>query len=235
MIERFGSLTSGLGDVLLLTSLCKYFPGRFTIQLPSKVSRFSILFDGLANVEISDDVDVIPDVGSGHYATTKLRNLFGSSADHLDNRPLVLHFNLESELWVRSYLSKFTNPIILVTKCAKAHDKTRSLPHALSAKIFEDLKGRGFTPILCQSSSNPDTSLDCEKLTDIDLSKYVALLRACGRYVGANTGDMHLAVGLGCLVNVYQPKSGGSFWHNNWNYNHPLVAYNTFQDDFTIS
>jgi len=62
---KFGSTTYGMGDTLLLTSVCKYFPNKFTIQLTKDVSRFSIFFEHLANVEICEKHQINPilDIG----------------------------------------------------------------------------------------------------------------------------------------------------------------------------
>ena len=54
---KISSSTSGLGDTLLLTSICRNMPNKLTVQLPTTQSRFSILFDGLAQVELCQEKD----------------------------------------------------------------------------------------------------------------------------------------------------------------------------------
>ena len=82
---KFGSSTHGLGDTLLLTAVCKYFPNQCVVQLPSN-SKFSILFDNLASVELCDQSEIkpIPEIGWGHYSTRKLRYFFGDVADTMN-------------------------------------------------------------------------------------------------------------------------------------------------------
>ena len=129
---KFGSLTYGLGDTLLLTSVCKYFLNQFTVQLPHDKARFSVLFDHIAKVELCDESEIRPltESGSGHYATRKLRCLFGSVAESMDNRPLVLHSNYKSEKWAYSFLKGKPNPVIFAPNCSKHNSDIRNIPES---------------------------------------------------------------------------------------------------------
>lgn len=236
MISKFGSKTNGLGDVLLLTSICKYFPNKLTIQLPSNISRFSILFDGLANVEITENINYINEYGSGHYSITKLRYFFGNDADFLDPRPLVLYSDIESEIWAYETLKKYTNPIIFVPNCSKGWHSIRSIPEYKSLKLMEDLiQKKKCTPLLVANSENfPNYLNDYENIfVDIPLKKYICLLRRCGIYFGCDTGDMNLAISTGCYCNVFKPIDGNGYFSYQWNYNHPTIKYEIF--DYDIS
>jgi hypothetical protein len=228
---KFGCQSYGLGDTLFLTSLCKYFPNKFTIQLPEEKSHYSILFQNLATVEIckKEEIITIQDLGSGHYATRKLRNLFGEVANTLDNRPLVLYSDLESEKWAYEYLKRKKNPVIFVPTCSKYWSSVRSLPKEFAESLLEKLKKQSKTPIICQSSSN---TLDIEGtwLLDLDLRKYICLLRMCKTYMGANTGDEHLATAVGCKTYVFQPKDGNGFLSSEWNYDHPNSEYYNWEE-----
>lgn len=228
-INKFGSSTTGLGDILLLTSICKYFPKQLTIQLQKSINRFSILFENLANIEITDNVNIIPDVGYDHYATTKLRNFF-DKAEYFDNRPLVLYSDIESELWANDFLKKIKNPVIFVPHCAKHWHNTRSIPTSKIKEIYNEFIKRDFTPIIIQSSSNKVQEIgNSITLTDLELRKYICLLRKCGFYCGCNTGDMHLAISVGCLVRVFEPFDDMHFQSFRWKYNHPTIKYLNFQ------
>jgi ADP-heptose:LPS heptosyltransferase len=223
---KFGSSQYGMGDTLLLTSLCKYFPNKFTIQLTEDASRFSIFFDHLARIEVCAKNEIVPiaDIGaSGHYATRKLRNFFGNAADGLDNRPLVLFSDKESEIWASDFLKHKKNPCIVVKNCSKRHSDTRSIPDSFFSEILKYIK-KNNTPIICQSSFNYTKTEEIE-FTDLDLKKYIALLRQTGIYYGANTGDEHLATALGCRTFVWQPKDSEKFNSSEWNYNHPNSTY----------
>lgn len=224
---KLASSSCGLGDILLLTSICKNLIAdsrKPIVSLPKKIERFKILFDGIADVVIEESSEYTKDIGDGHYSTRKLRNFF-ENADLLDNRPIVIHSNKESERWVENYLRDKTNPVIFVPHCAKNWHEVRSLKQNLIEDLFSKLLNLGYTPILCQSSNNL-VNLNYEnKLTDLELSKYICLLRKVGLYFGCNTGDMHLALSVGAVCNVFQPSNNPFFNENEWNYDHPSILY----------
>lgn len=224
---KLSSPSHGLGDILLLTSVCKNLIAEGQkpfVSLPPKIERFSILFDGLADVLIEESCENTKDIGYGHYATRKLRNFF-KEADCLDNRPLVLHTDENSERWVTEYLSNKKLPIIFVPHCAKNWHQVRSLNQNIIEDLFAKFLNSGHTPIVCQSSNN-QVKLNYENtLTDLDLSKYICLLRRVGLYFGCNTGDMHLALSVGAVCTVFQPSNSPFFNESEWNYKHPSISY----------
>lgn len=223
---KISSINYGLGDTLMLTAVCKYFPNKLTVQLPPEKQKYSLLFSNLASVEIceKEQMTPLPDVGSGHYATRKLRNFFGEVADKLDNRPLVLYSDYESERWAFNYLQDKPKPVIVVPTCSKQWHLDRSVPKDLFKDVIDQCKKLGFTPIVCQSSNNFVDHSEIS-LVDCDLAKYICLLRMTKEYVGANTGDEHLATALGCKTTVFQPSRSESFNRLEWNYNHPNSNY----------
>ena len=225
MITKFGSPTCGMGDLLLLTSICKYFPNKLTIQLPPNKQKYSILFDGLANIEITENIYELPSLGSGHYSTKKLRNFFFNNAELLDNRPIVLYSDIESEKWSFEFLENKPNPVILVPNCSKEWASVRNMPKDIVEKNISNLKLNGFTPILMINKENKYETNYEHQLEDLELKKYICLLRRVGFYIGCNTGDEHLAIAVGCSTNVFQPKDGNGFYSIEWNYNHINNTY----------
>lgn len=224
--NKFGSSSQGMGDNIFLTPILRYFPNQLTIQLPVEKKRFSILFEGLAEVEITNDINIIPDLGpcGEHYTTRKLRNYFGDYATILDNRPIILHSKIESEIWAAEYLLDKPNPVVFVPTCSPAWKEVRNIPVDLAQNIFQNLKAAGFTPIVCQSSAN-FLDIGEHQLNDLDLSKYISLLRQVGFYAGANTGDLHLAIGVGAKAVCYEPQSHSLFQTSEWRYFHPNITY----------
>lgn len=227
---KIASTSQGLGDNLLLTPILKYFPNQITIQLPLKNERFRILFENLAKVEITDELQLWPDLGphGEHYATRKLRNFFGDSAIYLDNRPIVLYSDIESELWVNDYLKDKPNPVIFVPSCSKQWGSIRNIPLEIVNEILKNLKSSNATPIVCQSSNNY-IDLGEHQLNDLDLKKYICLLRKVGIYYGSNTGDEHLMTAVGGKTVVFQPQDNEYFCSSEWNYNHPNSVYHIWQ------
>lgn len=219
----------GLGDTLMLTSLAKNITEPVTVQLPKKVERFSILFDKLAVVEVIDDDKFrgyrkTSNFGCGPYVRQKLRGFFRNEAEYMDIRPLVLHTKPSSELWAAEYLLDKPNPVIFVPTCSPQWASVRNLPVKLAHSVYAELREKGFTPIVCQSSSN-FLDIGEHQLTDLDLSKYICLMRQVGFMVGANTGDEHLATAVGCKIIIYQPEDHSLFSSSEWNYIHPNSTY----------
>lgn len=224
----------GMGDTLLMTSVCKYFPFKFTIMLPKDQERYRLFFDNLANVEIIENIPFelltqysLKKIGDGHYATRMLRSLFGSEyGDLIDNRPLVLSTNFSSDKWVSNFLSNKRNPVVVSPMCSPLAKEIRGIPEVECRKIIRVLESRGYTPILMLSTSYQYSADICDNiLIDLDLSKYISLLRKCGIYYGSNTGDKHLAVAVGAETHVFEPKNHPMFNPLEWDYNHPSIKY----------
>jgi len=218
----------GLGDNLLLTPILRAIPNRLTVQLPMEQSRFSILFHGLANVELCQPSELVPvqDTGDGPYARRKLRTFFGSDAENMDIRPIVLYSDPDSESWVAEYLKDKPNPVIICPFVSKKWSNVRDLPMDIAQEIIYGAKLKGQTPIVVQSDSN--VQWPCDTLDNLELRKLICLLRKVGRFDGANTGVMHLAVAVGCLVNVYEPEDGPLFTSGEWRYESPSIKYFTW-------
>lgn len=224
---ELSSPSNGLGDILLLTAVCKNLLARgekATVVLPPQIQRFSILFDGLADVEIREPTSFTPDIGGGHYATRKLRNFF-QDADLLDNRPLVLHSDPESEQWAEDFLQNKKGSIIFVPYCAKQWHHVRSFNLQKAVKCFDQLLEMGYQPIICESSNNPSLIRSRENLIDLPLSKYISLLRRVGSYFGCNTGDFHLAAAVGAYCTVFQPQNHPLFNREEWDYKSSCIDY----------
>jgi hypothetical protein len=227
-LDNFGSRETGLGDTLLLTSICKYNVGKYKIQLRPSQERFKILFDDLADTEVTEKINFPAQIGGGHYSTRLLR-AFYKNADLLDNKPLVIHRDKDSEMWAESYLNQIKNPIIFVPTCAKRWSKIRNLPNDLVLNIFDSMAKQGFSPIVCSSKDNsPNIHHDVHTLIDLDLSKYISLLRKVGKYVGCNTGDMHLAISVGAECQVFQPQKNQFFYPEEWCYKSNNIKYVIF-------
>ena len=225
---KFGpSLESnGLGDILLFTSVCKYNPMKYTIQLPPNKEYCKILFKGLAEVEIIENPIYLQDIGGGHYATQKLRSIYGDSGSLLDNRPLVLYSDLESERWADDFIKDLKNPIIFVPNCSLKWHSIRSIPEDKANSIISELISNGYSPIVCSIDNNPFLySKIAINLLNLELNKYICLMRKVGRYIGCNTGDMHLAISVGAKTQVFQPRSQFGFNESDWNYSHPTIEY----------
>jgi len=224
---KLGSKTSGLGDILLLTALCRALPNQLTIQLPPEQKRFECLFQGLAKVEICPKEQIIcaQDFGDGHYARKKLRVFFGPDADNMDIRPLVIYTNPDDEQWAADYLRDKPNPVIVCPFVAKQWSQVRDLPFDIIQEILGLAKNRQETPIFIQDS---DQEWQYPTLRNLDLRKLICLMRQCGKYYGANTGLYHLAVAVGAQITCFQPEDGPLFQSSEWCYKHPTIKHYTW-------
>jgi len=229
---KLGTKNTGLGDILLLTSICKYFPNQFTVEISDKKKHYECIFSNLAKVIFNKEENITEteNLGNtGHWATRKLRNYFGPIADYMDNRPMVLYSDFESEKWAYEFLLDKCNPVIFVPTCSKRWAKTRDIPDNIVDNILEHFAKNKITPIICQSSQNIK-NIDGINLIDLDLKKYICLLRMVGIYHGANTGDEHLATAVGCRTFVHQPQDSDSFCRREWNYSNLNSTYFIWND-----
>lgn len=220
--------SQGLGDNLLMTPILRALPNKLTVQLPVEQSRFSILFQGLANIELCQPHELIPvqDIGDGPYARRKLRAFFGSDAENMDIRPIVLYADPDSDNWAAKYLRDKPNPVIVCPFVSKKWSNVRDLPLDIAQEIIRGAQLKGQTPIVVQSDS--DHKWPCDTLDNLELPKLICLLRQAGRMAGANTGVQHLAIAVGCMVDVYEPEDGPLFSSHEWRYQHSTIKYYTW-------
>lgn len=221
---KFGSLTHGMGDILILTAVVKHVENCI-IQLPKNKERYRIFFDQMCEVEITNGINPAIDIGYGHYATTKLRAFFGKNAEHMNNLPLVKYEDDESNQWAEDILKNIERPYIFTPTCSSHWAKVRNIP---SCYIDEILNGDG-TPIVCCSKDNKIYNSKIKyQFEDLDLKKYICLMRKVKKYIGANTGDMHLAVAVGASCKVYQPQKNNLFDPKQWCYYTDNMEYIEF-------
>ena len=95
----------------------------------------------------------------------------------------------------------------------------------IAENVLSTLLKQNYTPIICQNSKNIYNSIYENQIIDLDLNKYICLIRKVGIYFGCNTGDMHLSVATGALTTVFEPKETKTFKRQEWTYNHPSIKY----------
>lgn len=219
----------GLGDTILLTSVARHLKNP-TVQLPVRQQRFEILFRGLANVDIYQEVNpTLRDVGEGHYALRKLRGIFGSAAENMDYRPIVYADKMSegSKRFVENhYLRGKRNPVVICPFVAKQWSAVRDIPYDLVKEIIGGAKYRGETPIVVQDS---DVDWGVETLRSLHLEDLICLMARCKKLYTANTGVYHLGVALGMNVECYMPPDSHLFQSSEWCYfNEPTIKHVTW-------
>ena len=222
------SLSDGLGDTILLSSVCKYFPEKISVKLTEKVKRFGCLFKNIANIQISDDNSGDAcEIGLGHYATRKLRYFFGEYADLMDNRPICFFSDDKSEIAA----AKIKNGRICAIVCPTVADHWNdigSLPEKVFQSILKRLSDAEITPIII--SSGDYNCFNYEKYNNLPLETLVCLMRQCGQYEGTCTGLYHLAASVGAKINCFIPPKNNIFFPEEWCYDHPTIQHFTWQN-----
>lgn len=198
-----GSDAVGLGDILLLTAICRQT--KCIVQLPPKAGRLASLFDRLAPVEITERPVHTPDVGEDHWARCKLRGLGLQPNDYLP-RIVVPEVFPVAGIWSSFIWSNTVSP---------KWKHLRQIPPHMERTILDGLPGR-------QDDGGPA----------IPIRNKALVFRRCPRYIGADTGDMHLMLAVGGKCIVLIPDDCQDYQYRRWHYvDYPdRILYVNFRD-----
>lgn len=217
--------SSALGDVLLLTSLCKHVESPIVELTPSANKRFGSLFNGIAKVIETNNPKITKDIGSGTFVERKLRSI---GLENYDPLPKI-KISKEEEDWARKIISQYKNPIIFVANTSKRHKHIRECNPEIWNTIIEEIsKTRTIIQFgLSQNFTNFENTVVCK---DLDIRKTAALYSIVKEYFGVDTGDMHLMLSVGGTVNVLVPRSNNEYNHECWHYKSPKAKYILFEN-----
>lgn len=194
--------SSGLGDVTLLTSVCKHFPD-LIVQLHPDYERLSFLFDGicekveLTRTPVHTKGLLIPNTT---YSERMLRE-FGYLGD--DTLPFILTSS-DKYLKAKEKIKDIKNPIIVKYNCSKRWRHIRQYDfNYFQNEVYKWIE-RGFTPIQTGITDNFTPLSGCIHMVDEPLIDLAALYKAVGLYFGTDTGDPQLMIAVGgkCVVLV---------------------------------
>lgn len=197
----------GLGDLLVMLRY-RQFKNDIVITLPTKASHLAPLFYGVAPVFVTDNPAGIPKARPGAIPTLEL-----TAAEILDG-----------EAWA----SEFYNPVILKVNCAKRWTHIRETDHLKWQALVDSMPGRQFIQLGIQSHFRPLNGT--VKLLGLDVRKMAALMKAIGIYVGVDTGEMHMAMAVGCKCFVARPSDCVDYPYSMWQYNEPNMNYFGFDE-----
>lgn len=199
---------TGLGDILVSLRDAQCGNGSVFI-LPEKARRFAFLFDGVAPVLVSD---TFPEI-----KTTERRFACYSPGDDVVSQ-------------AKNDLSKFSNPIALKVNCSLAWRHIREAPIAKWVDIVKRLKDSGFQ-VIQYGVSGEVTKIDvCESFLDLPIPLLAAHYKVIGKYVGVDTGDMHLAISVGARCFVAIPSECNDYNYAKWHYHIDSVTYVNFSE-----
>jgi len=195
--------SSGLGDVLLLTAVCKHFPG-LTVQLHPNYQRFAFLFDGLCE-KVEFTTTPVHTLGMRPHKTVTEGMLEDFGYHGKDTTPFIF-VNRDDYEQAKQELKHIKNPIVVKANCSSRWKDVRQYDINYVQKEVNKLILAGFTPIQFGISDN-FTPLDgCIHMIDVDIQKLSAIYKVIGHYFGTDTGDMHLMIAVGGTCTVLVPE-----------------------------
>lgn len=215
------SASSNLGDNLSLTAVMRAAPCRVHLIDDEAVRSIAPLFDGLGEVVYDNDA---------RWASAEAQDLGPHSAKLLRARGLAAHSAIPSiqltdteVQWARHFLTdgQLTNCCII--KSSTQQPNYRTPPPGLMDRIIEANPDIQFiTSALSSSHAKHNFQYVPTKRTltmwDYPVRKLAAIYHVVGRYVGPDTGDMHLMLSVGGKVDVLVPDSRWDYDHNHFHY-----------------
>lgn len=217
------SSTYGMGDILLLTSIAKYFPN-CEVHLQPHAAKFSRFFRDISKqIIITENVVPTPDIGPGHYAQKKLRALGIENKCYL---PCVC-LNEQEKQDGLMFAQKYKNPIVFVGNVA-FHWKHEREPS--DKKYFQSLIDKlseTYTVLQFGLSSNFTEYNHTIPMVDISIDDLIKYYYGIGKFIGVDTGDTHLMLAVGGSCEAHIPRFG-SRSPELWNYNSLKIQYYYF-------
>lgn len=212
--------SSGMGDVLLLTAICRH-KRDCVVELHPSAQKFSCFFDNICeSVSITDNPLVTPDIGDDTFLERKLRacGLEGKLA-----MPYV-ELSLKDKQESFNLIKKYKNPIILVTNCSVRWRHVREINPEIWQNIIYKLKEK-YTFLQFGISDNFTPFEYTLHFKDLELKEQMMYYYSCGNYLGVDTGDRHLASALGCKTTVVCPNEGNGYFYKDWHYSKNFINY----------
>lgn len=215
--------SSGMGDVLLLTSICKHIPNT-TVELFPPAEKFKIFFDNICEkVIITENAFVTPDIPPGHFAQQKLRFY------NIENKCYLPYVNIKPEYILRGneLISRYRNPIVFVANCAK-HSKNRE-PHKSYFQPIIDSLSDSYSILQFGLSHNFAEYKHTIPIVDCSIYDLICYYSVIKKFVGVDTGDTHLMIAVGGSCDIFIPTNQYIRNSNWWNYNnYSHIKYHYF-------
>lgn len=195
--------SSGLGDVLLLTAICKHFPD-VIVQLHPDYSKFAFLFNGLCKrVELTTTPIHTPGMKENCTVTEGMLAEFGYFGK--DTTPFIF-VDGHNYKQAKEKLKHIKNPIAIKANCSKRWSHVREYNINYIQDRVNELVLKGFTPIQFGISDNFTPLNNCIHMIDVELPELAALYKVIGIYFGVDTGDAHLMISVGGSCTILVPE-----------------------------
>lgn len=228
----------GLGDLTILTAIAKQT--ECVVELPPGGEKYAVLFNDLAYVKITEKptFTAVDESSTDLWVCDKMRTLnkeADAGLDVDDYMPIIFPSKAALE-WARATLNKDMLP--MKPNCSAQHKLTREchpqkwdrLVKALvSSDAFKDVEIVQFG-----ITDNFDKLFGATVKLDWSIERLAAAYSVIGRYVGIDTGDLHVALAVGCKCLVFHPGECPGYRHNRWKYEHENIRYVNFNEMETI-
>jgi hypothetical protein len=214
---------TGLGDVLLLTAICKYMPNCI-VELHPKVERFSRFFQGQCKeIIIKENPVDLSNIGTDHYALCKMRGIGLNGKCHLPHIVLT-----EKDIQRgKELIADYPNPIAFVPNCSKSWAHMREMPKEKWHPILKKLQ-KDHTILQFGFESNFTDFDNTVKIKNCSIEDLVCYFSVIKKYIGVDTGDRHLMLACGGTEEVFCPPSNLHYDHHRWHYNSSRSTYHIF-------
>lgn len=211
-----GNHSVGLGDCLVQLPLARALGTQCIFEMPYSCARFSPLFTGLCETHLTDLPAETRNAGTGHFAQRKLRAYGFSSDSYLPQMNLQMLGLSGRERSI---------DIALVTDCAKHWRHVRGTSHLPWSDLLRQLDGLEIVQYGTTDHALVPGAQDGRGSSIPSLMEFYSSTRL---YVGADTGDLHLALASGADAIVVVPPDCPEYRYEHWHYNFPnRVSYVT--------
>jgi len=211
-----------LGDMLAATAVFKNGrTGSVTLTDEPRIRNFSAIFNEIAEVKFVPAVtSPMPLAGEGPAAKRVLNALGIKDYGTPYVKPKDDDIN-EAIEWIRSRDIK--SPIVVNGAVGGGNSDHplrfyRKPPRETMEWIVQQLLKSGFTPITFGITGNQETYDGAIAVPDLPIAKLAAMYQVIGRYIGPDTGDYHLMIGVGGRCVTLIPD-------NAWNYDYKMHLY----------
>lgn len=206
--------STGLGDMLLYTAVCRHIPDA-TIVLKDSNKKYSFLYKNLCKeIVVNNEEKQLPDIGNDHYIKQKLR-YFGIETD--DILPKI-SLDEEKKKFFKQKIIQYKNPIVFMANCSKQWAFYRQFSDEDKAQKIIDKLSENYTVLQFGISSNFTEFKNTIPILDIPLEELPYYYANIGRYCGIDTGDYHLMLATGGKAIVYVPDNISFYNYDFWHY-----------------
>lgn len=214
----------GMGDLLCLTPICRHaYP---IVEIKSQYKNFSCIFNNIADVKIVENPVHVQHDDNEHYCISNLRAC-GFSCDEW--MPFIKLSDCEIEIALKE-LDGIDNPIVFCPNTSIKWKQIREFDHCKFQKIIDSVSEKYSVLQFGMPNNFSDFKNITKKFCGIGVREEASIFSVVKKYIGVNTGDMHLMVACGGKVNVLTPHSSNVFKRNKWEYPFPYGTYTLFDE-----